>query len=105
MPGGKKGDPPEVPLRRSSRERKRATFGSDFEQDNPETVNPKPSKRAKKDDATPGTSADPTGEPTGDLEPQPPLPSLDPKPKTVTWPSEPEFWKKPQLPTNHSKGS
>ena len=103
MPGSKKGDPPELPLRRSTRERKRANFGSDFELEDPEDVQskPKPSKRAKQSEPTPGTSRENPDDP--------PLPRLDPDadpvldPKTVTWPSEPEFWAKPQLPTNHSK--
>ena len=57
-----------------------------------------PSKKARAEpDPKPGTSNDP------------PLPSLDPDPtpaadpKKVTWPSEPEYWAKSTLPTNHSK--
>ena len=98
-PKGKPKDPG-VGVRRSSRERKRVNFGSDFELDEPEK---NPSKKARTEpDPKPGTSKETPG---GD----PPLPVLDPDstpaadPKKVTWPSEPEYWAKPTLPTNHSK--
>ena len=95
--GGKGGDPP----RRSSRERKKASFGSDFEQD---SLSSPPAKKAKPDplpkappapsDPKPGTSRDP--------DPVPPGP--DPAPTgTITWPSDEEHWRIPQLPIEHSK--
>ena len=95
--GGKGKDPP----RRSSRERKKATFGSDFEQD---SLSSPPAKKSKPDplpkappvplDPRPGTSRDP--------DPVPPGP--DPAPMgTITWPSDEEHWKIPQLPNEHSK--
>ena len=89
MPPKGKSKDPVVPVRRSGRERKKATFGSDFEQEDPEDdPAAQPSKRAKQD-PKPGTSKQSTGEPAVD----PPLPSLDPDPpapsKKVTWPSEP----------------
>ena len=98
--GGKGGDPGGDPPRRSSRERKKASFGSDFEQDN---LGSPPAKKSKPDpkpsdpkpsDPTPGTSKDP--------DPVPPVP--DPVPTgSITWPSDEEHWKLPQLPNNHSK--
>ena len=92
--GGKGEDPP----RRSSRERKKASFGSDFEQD---SLSSPPTKKSKPDplpkapsDPKPGTSRDP--------DPVPPGP--DPAPTgTITWPSDEEHWKLPQLPIEHSK--
>ena len=97
-PKGKPKDPGVV-VRRSSRERKKVNFGSDFELEDPDQQQP-PSKKARTEaDPKPGTSS----------EGNPPLPSLDDPdltpadPKKVTWPSEPEYWKKPTLPTNHSK--
>ena len=92
--GGKGEDPP----RRSSRERKKASFGSDFEQD---SLSSPPAKKSKPDplpkapsDPKPGTSRDP--------DPVPPGP--DPAPTgTITWPSDEEHWKLPQLPIEHSK--
>ena len=86
-PKGKPIDPG-VGVRRSTRERKRVNFGSDFEIDDPEH----PSKKARTEPGPqPGTSK---GTPSVD----PPLPSLDdpdpaPDPKKVTWPSEAEYWK------------
>ena len=77
---GKGGDPP----RRSSRERKRVTFGSDFEQD---SLSSRPAKKGKPDplpktsDPKPGTSRDPDPVPLGP----------DPAPMgTITWPSDEE---------------
>ena len=91
--GGKGKDPP----RRSSRERKKATFGSDFEQ---ESLSSPPAKKAKPDplpkappvppDPRPGTSRDP--------DPVPPAST-----GTITWPSDEDHWKIPQLPNKHSK--
>ena len=95
--GGKGGDAP----RRSSRERKKASFGSDFDR----TVSvPHSAKKSKPDplpkappvppDPKPGTSRDPDSVPPGP----------DPAPMdTVTWPSDEEHWKIPQLPNKHSK--
>ena len=107
MPAKPKLLDPGVGVRRSTRERKKVNFGSDFELDEPEKP---PSKKARTEPEpdptpTPGTS---TGGGGGGV---PPLPSLDDpdpapeQPKMVTWPSEAEYWKKPTLPTNHSKRS
>ena len=95
---GKDGEKGKDPLRRSSRERKKASFGSDFEQ---ESLSSPPAKKSKPDslptapsDPKPGTSRDP--------EPVPPGP--DPAPTgTITWPSDEDHWKLPQLPIEHSK--
>ena len=95
--GGKGKDPP----RGSSRERKKASFGTDFEQD---SLSSPPAKKSKPDPLPkapqvplhpkPGTSRDP--------DPVPPGP--DPAPMdTVTWPSDEEHWKIPQLPNKHRK--
>ena len=90
--GGKGKDSP----RRSSRERKKATFGSDFEQ---ESLSSPPAKKAKPD-------------PLPKAPPEPPDPRLgtsrDPDPVplatgTITWPSDEDHWKIPQLPNEHSK--
>ena len=91
--GGKGEDPP----RRSSRERKKASFGSDFEQD---SLSSPPAKKSKSDplpkapqvppDPKPGTSRDP--------DPVPQAPT-----GTITWPSDEEHWKISQLPNEHSK--
>ena len=90
------GDPP----RRSSRERKKASFGSDFEQEDLDVPSAKKSKPDPKlsnpqlSDPKPGTSQDP--------DPVPPVP--DPAPtESITWPSDEDHWKLPQLPNNHSK--
>ena len=91
--GSKGGDPGGDPPRRSSRERKKASFGSDFEHDSLSSL---PAKKAKPSDPkpsnpTPGTSQDPD-----------PVP--DPTPEgSITWPSDEEHWKLPHLPNNHSK--
>ena len=101
--GGKGGDPGGDPPRRSSRERKKASFGSDFEQDNLDILGSPPAKKAKPSDPkpsdpipadpTPGTSQDPD-----------PIPVPDPAPEgSITWPSDEEHWKLPTLPNNHSK--
>ena len=95
--GGKGGDLP----RRSSRERKRATFSSDFEQ---ESLSSPPTKKSNPDplpkappvpsDPKPGTSRDPDPVSTGP----------DPAPTdSITWPSDEEHWKSPQLLNEHSK--
>ena len=101
MPPKCKPKDPGVGLRRSSRERKKVNFGSDFElEDDPQQP---PSKRAKQSEPTPGTSKEnPDDPPLPRLDPDP-APDPIPDPKKVTWPSEPEYWAKPQLPTNHSK--
>ena len=95
---GKGGGKGEEPPRRSSRERKKASFGSDFEQ---ESLSSPPAKKSKPDplpkapsDPKPGTSRDPDPVPPG----------LDPPTMgTITWPSDEEHWKIPQLPNEHSK--
>ena len=70
-----------VEPRKSTRERKKKSFGEDFEElySPPKGIsNPQP-----------GTSTDP------DPEPEPPKDS-------VTWPSEPKYWSQ-TLPPNHHK--
>ena len=95
---GKDGEKGKDPPRRSSRERKKASFGSDFEQ---ESLSSPPAKKSKPDplpkappDPKPGTSRDPDPVPPG---PDPPTTG------TITWPSDEEHWKIPQLPNEHSK--
>ena len=95
---GKGGGKGENPPRRSSRERKKASFGSDFEQD---SLSSPPAKKSKPDpkplvlpDPKPGTSREP--------DPVPPGP--DPAPTdSITWPSDEKHWKIPQLLNEHSK--
>ena len=93
MPPKPKGRGNGKPVRRSGRASKHKTFGSDFEMDDP------PRKRARKEpepdppstDPKPGTSSDP-------------VPDPDPSsPKKLKWDSDPEHWRQPMLPTNHSK--
>ena len=96
MSGRGRGQKPSVPTRRSTRERKPASYGSDFVEDDPELMTPpaKPVPSRKK--STPGAEPDPL----------PPGRNTDPAPKppkTVTWPAVEEHWKKPTLPRNHSK--
>ena len=92
--GGKGKDPP----RRSSRERKKATFGSDFEQD---SLSSPPAKKSKPD-PLPKAPSDPKPGTSRDLDPVPPGP--DPAPmSTITLPSDEEHWKLLQLPIKHSK--
>ena len=102
------GENPGVPLRRSSRERKHHSYGSDFVEDDPELktppAKPVPSRRAAvKPVKTPaGQKLTPGAEP----DPLPPGRNPDPPPKTpktVTWPADEEHWKEPTLPRNHSK--
>ena len=99
LSGGKGGDPGGDPPRRSSRERKKVSFGADFEQEDnlglPTAKKAKPSAPKLSDpnpsDPTPGTSQDPVPEP-------------DPASEgSITWPSDEEHWKLPHLPNNHSK--
>ena len=99
-----KGQKPSVPVRRSARERKVASFGSDFEQDDPALGSePKPAKPSRR--TTPGRA--PGKKPsTGDNPPQPADddPQPDPVPKgKFTWPADVEHWQKDTLPRNHSK--
>ena len=98
---GKGGGKGEEPPRRSSRERKKASFGSDFEQ---ESLSSPPAKKSRPDplpkappvpqDPKPGTSRDPDPVPPG------PNPAST---GTITWPSDEDHWKLPQLPIEHSK--
>ena len=99
--GGKGGDPGGDPPRRSSRERKKASFGSDFEQDNLDILGSPPAKKAKPSDPKPSDPkpSDPTPGTSQDPDPEP-----DPAPEgSITWPSNEEHWKLPTLPNNHSK--
>ena len=94
--GGKGKDPP----RRSSRERKKATFGSDFEQ---ESLSSPPAKKAKPDPLPKAPSVLPDPRPTA-RDPDPVPPGPDPASTgTITWPSDEDHWKIPQLPIKHSK--
>ena len=93
MPRGKKRDKPgadpvpeDPPVRKSSRKRKKKSFGESFE----EVWSP-PRGNGGEQEPTPGTSADPPAPPPGPTD-------------TITWPSEEEYWKE-QLPPNHSKRS
>ena len=70
MPGKPKPKDPGVGVRRSTRERKKLTFGSDYEVDDPEHP-PSKKQRTEPDPQQPGTSAG------GGGVPPPPLPSLD----------------------------
>ena len=98
------GQNPSVPVRRSTRERKQLSFGSDFEQEDPvlgSVPKPKPARRT-----TPGKAPGKGVKPSGDPRPEPdPVPDPDPAPKEkkITWPSDVEYWKKDTLPRNHSK--
>ena len=106
MPGRGKGQKPSVPPRRSTRERKPASYGSDFVEDDPELMTPPakpvPSKPGRAPGKKPGSKPTPGEEP----DPLPPGRNTDPPPKppkTVTWPADEEHWKEPTLPRNHSK--
>ena len=95
--GGKGGDPP----RRSSRERKRASFGSDFEQD---SLSSPPAKKSKPDPLPKLPPVPPDPKPGTSREPDPVSPGPDPPPMgPITWSSDEEHWKIPQLPNEHSK--
>ena len=89
MSGKGKGQKPSVPVRRSGRERKKHSFGSDFEQDDPVLGSvPKTPRKA-----TPGKAPEKQPEPTPGAEPDPvpPVPQPDPIPKgKFTWPSDVE---------------
>ena len=106
MSGKGKGQKPSVPLRRSARERKQHSFGSDFEQEDPVLGSvPKTPRKAtpgKAPEKQPTKEAEPT--PGAEPDPEPPVPDPVPIPKgKVTWPSDVDHWKKPTLPRNHSK--
>ena len=91
---GKEGIQVETLLEGPAGKGKKASFGSDFEQE--DNLGLPPAKKAKPSDPkpsdpTPGTSQDPDPEP-------------DPAPEgSITWPSDEEHWKLPHLPNNHSK--
>ena len=107
MSGRGKGQTPSVPTRRSTRERKQHSFGSDFEQDDPalgSAPKPKPARKTTPGKA-PGKGVKSTPDPQPVPDPTPvPVPDPDPVPKgKVTWPSDVDHWKKPTLPRNHSK--
>ena len=112
MSGNEKGKNPVVPLRRSSRERKQTSYRSDFVEDDPDLATPPakpvpPRKSAGKPPGkTPGKLPGKKATPGAEPDPLPPGRNPDPAPrppKTVTWPSDEEHWKKPTLPRNHSK--
>ena len=103
------------PLRRSSRTTKAKTFGEDFEMENPNKKARKESEPSKQPDPplpddpapvpvpvpdpepTPGTSEETPGNAPGggDADPDPESP--------FKWASAPDQWRKPRLPTKHSK--
>ena len=94
---GKSGGKGEDPPRRSSRERKQTSEQGSLSsppakksEPDPKPSDPKPS------DPKPGTSKDPDPVPSG------PDPALT---GSITWPSDKEHWKIPQLPNDHSKCS
>ena len=94
---GKGKDPP----RRSSRERKKATFGSDFEQD---SLSSPPAKKSKPDPLPKAPPVPPDPRPGTFRDPDPVPPGQDPAPVgTITWPSDEEHCKIPQLLNEHSK--
>ena len=90
MPKGQKRkrdeEGPKVPPRKSTRQRKKKSFGEDFEE---LYSPPKGNGNGGKADPQPGPSTDPVPEP-------------EPAKNVVTWPSEPKYWKQ-GLPPNHSK--
>ena len=95
--GGKGEDPP----RRSSRERKKASFGSDFEQD---SLSSPPAKKSKPDPLPKAPPVPPDPKPGTSRDPDPVPPGPDPASTgTITWPSDEEHWKIPQLLSEHSK--
>ena len=102
MSGKGKGQTPSAPVRRSTRERKPATYGSDFVEDDPDLVTPPAKPVPVPPRKTPGKTP---GKPTPGAEPDPIPPGRQPDPpaKKVTWPSDVDHWKKPTLPRNHSK--
>ena len=98
--GGKKGskgtkrkreeDPQQPVIRKSERQRKKKSFGIDFEEQwSPPRGNGNGGSQQPQADPAPGTSTDPP--------PDPPSRS-----KTVTFSSDEEHWKL-NLPTNHRK--
>ena len=105
MSGRGKGQKPSAPIRRSTRERKQTSYGSDFVEDDPDLATPpaKPVPARKTPGKTP--SKGPGSKPTPGTEPDPAPPGRQPDPpaKKVTWPSDVDHWKKPTLPRNHSK--
>ena len=85
-----KGQNPSVPVRRSTRERKQHSFGSDFEQEDPVLGSvPKTPRKATPGKAPrkqPRKETEPT--PGAEPDPVPPMPDPDPIPKgKFTWPS------------------
>ena len=89
------------PVRRSGRKSKLKTFGSDFEMEEPKQ------KKARKD---PDPKPQPDPDPPLPVPPGEPVPgtSADPdpdpqSPEKLHWDSDPEHWRNPSLPTNHSK--
>ena len=101
MPKRKRDEAPEpepdsVPLRQSSRQRKKRSYGEEFEESwsPPRGGNGDPTpQQPAHTSAKPGASTDPD-DPT---DPDP----IDP-PDTVTYPSDEEHWKK-SLPAKHRK--
>ena len=106
MSGKGKGQNPVAPVRRSSRERKQTSYGSDFVEDDPDLATPpaKPVPSRKTPGKPPGkTPVKPPGKKADPVPPgRQPDPTTNPS-KKVTWPSDEEHWKKPTLPRNHSK--
>ena len=99
-PKGKGGN--SDPVRRSGRKAKQKNFGSDFEMDEPK------SKKARKEpepDPVPPLPQSPVGDPVPGTSADPdPAPGQDPGfPEKLHWDSDPEHWRNPVLPTNHSK--
>ena len=75
-----------MPPRKSTRQRKKKSFGEDFQE---LYSPPKGNGNGGQANPQPGTSTDPVPEP-------------EPVKNSVTWPSEPKYWKQ-GLPPNHSK--
>ena len=101
MPRGSKrkrdeGDEPDPPPRQSGRQRKKRSFGTEFEEEwSPPrgTKNPTP-QQPKATGNKPGPSSAPDPPPDDD-----PVPEAE---DMVTWPSNEKYWKQ-LLPSNHHK--
>ena len=90
MPRGQKRkrdeEGPKVPLRKSTRQRKKKSFGEDFQE---LYSPPKGNGNGGQPDPQPGSSTDPVPEP-------------EPAENALTWPSELKYWRQ-GLPPNHHK--
>ena len=95
MPKRKRDDVPEtdpapVPLRQSSRQRKKRSYGEEFE----ESWSP---PRGGNGDPTPQQPAHTSAKPGSSTDPDPTDPDPIDSPDTITYPSDEEHWKKSLL--------